>query len=173
MSVDYADIPEMTSDTSQTATNSDQTQAELDVDEFTTDDLEVLRTRINSELERRNHEPDLEAAESTELVNGQFVEWSALSVHPNLKAVKPWIQQVTDTHEQYGVTGTWLDKQQIGGSHHMCVEPLSEGDIIKVSGASHSNKKHRYYRVIALTETKLYYDPEFGLDEATVIEEVA
>lgn len=114
MSVEYADIQEIVLDTSQTATKSDQTQAQLDVDEFTTDDLEILRTRINTELERRKHEPDLESAESTELVNGQFVEWSALSAHPNPKAVKPWIQRVTDTHEQYGVTGTWLDKQQLG-----------------------------------------------------------
>lgn len=145
----------------------------IDFDEYTTDELTALQAELTAELERRAHDRDLAEAERVELVNGKFVPWRALSAHPNLKAVKPWILHVTDTHDQYGVDGDWCPKQQIDGKCHMNVEELSEGDIIKVSGASHNNRKHRYYRIVAVTDDALYYEPRYGLDEATVIEEVA
>jgi len=160
----------MVSDTTQ-ETESDR--GEIDVSALPRIELESLRDAINSELDRRQHHVDLDDAETVELVNGQFVKWRALSAHPNLKAVKAWILHVTGTHEQYGVDGDWLDKQQISGDYHMDVTPLSNGDIIKVSGASHNNTKHRYYRVLAITDSTLYYDSKYGLDEAAVIEEVA
>ena len=163
----------MVSNTSHAAASSEQSPVELNLDDLDTDTLEALRDEVTTELDRRNHDHDLDAAERADLVNGQFVKWRTLSAHPNRKAVKPWILKVTGTHDQYGVDGDWLDKQQIDGNYHMTVEDLSEGDIIKVSGASHNNTKHRYYRVVAVTEDALYYESEHGLDEATVIEEVA
>lgn len=163
----------MVSNTSHSGTNRDSQTAELDFDEYTTGELETLHDDLTKELDRRTYDTDLDDAERVNLVNGQFVPWKTLSAHPNRKAVKPWILQVTGTHDQYGVDGDWLDKQQINGTYHMNVEAVSDGDIIKVSGASHTNKKHRYYRVVAVTDDALYYEPQYGLDEATVIEEVA
>jgi hypothetical protein len=145
----------------------------IDFYEYTTDELTALQAEVTAELEHRTYDQDLAAAKRVELVNGEFVSWRALSAHPNLKAVKPWILHVTDTHEQYGVDGDWCPKQQIDGTYHVNIEGLSEGDIIKVSGASYTNRKHRYYRIIAVTDDALYYEPTYGLDEATVIEEVA
>ena len=145
----------------------------IDIEEYTTDELTALQDAVTEELDRRAHDRNLDEAERVELINGEFVRWRALSAHPNLKAVKPWILRVTGTHDKYGVDGDWLPKQQIDGKYHMNIEALSEGDIIKVSGASHNNKKHRYYRVVAVTDDALYYESRFGLAEATVIEEVA
>jgi hypothetical protein len=140
--------------------------------EYSDSELQELRDQIAEELEHRKRNVDLDAAESVDLVTDQYVSWQDLSAHPNPKAVKPWILRVTGTHDKYGVDGDWLNKQKIDGTYHMDVTPLGQGDIIRVSGASHKNTKHRYYRVLAVTDGKLYYETEYGLDEAEVIEEV-
>lgn len=142
------------------------------MDEYATDELERLRDELTEELNRRTRDINLDEAEKVELVNNQFVPWAELSAHANTKAVKPWILHVTGTHEKYGVDGDWLNKQKIDDSYHMDVSELEQGDILKVSGASHSNKKHRYYRVLAIEDGVLYYEPTDGLEEATVIETV-
>jgi HD-GYP domain-containing protein (c-di-GMP phosphodiesterase class II) len=152
------------------ATAHDHRQSELY--EFTTEELEEQREEIEEELDRRKHDIDTDDAERVELVNGRYVAWTDLSAHPNRKAGKAWILQVTGTHETYAVDGDWLDKQTIDGEYHMDVSDLSSGDIVKVSGASHNNKKHRYYRIVELTDAALYYTPECGLEESEVIEEV-
>lgn len=146
---------------------------QLDLTILPSDELESLRKDIVTELNQRQGEKNLDEAETAELVNGQFVKWRALSAHANLKAVKPWILHVTGTHDEYGVDGDWLNKQQISGDYHMDIDELTRGDIIKVSGASHNNRKHRYYRILGITDNTLYYESKYGLDEATVIEEVA
>lgn len=143
-----------------------------DLYEFTTEELEEQREEIEEELDRRKHDIDTDDAERVELVNGQYVAWTDLSAHANRKAGKAWILQVTDTHDRYAVDGNWLDKQTIDGAYHMDVSELSRGDIVKVSGASHNNKQHRYYRIVELTDAALYYTPESGLEESEVIEEV-
>lgn len=102
-----------------------------------------------------------------ELVAGKWLKWGAISAHPNKKAVKAWIQHVTDTHDKYGVDGEWLDTQDIDGATHMDVSDLTTGQIIKVSGASHSNKKHRYWRIERLTTDEIEVE---RIDEADVIE---
>ncbi|QSG02870.1 hypothetical protein [Natranaeroarchaeum sulfidigenes] len=163
----------MVSNTSHSGANRDSQLTALDFDEYTASELESLLDDLTEELDRRAHDTDLAEAERVNLVNGQFVSWVTLSAHANSKAVKPWILRVTDTHDKYGVDGDWLSKQKIDGTTHMDITPVSEGDIIKVSGASHNNKKHRYYRVVAVTDDALYYEPQYGgLSEATVIEEV-
>lgn len=163
----------MTANTSHTEANRNSQPPTLDFDAYSTAELEALHDHLTKELNRRKRDTDLEDAQRVTLVNGQFVPWRELSAHPNRKAVTPWILQVTGTHDKYGVDGDWLTKQQIDGNYHMDLETVSAGDIIKVSGASHSNKKHRYYRIVAITNDALYYNPKRGLDEATVIEEVA
>lgn len=147
-------------------------QGQSGLEECTTEELEAFRDEIVNELQQRNHDVDLEEVEAVELVNGQYVAWADLSAHPNLKAVKPWIMRVTGAHKEYTVDGEWLDKQKIDGKYHMDVSELAEGDIIKVSGASHTNKKHRYYRVVAVTAESLFFESEYGLKESEVLEEV-
>lgn len=137
---------------------------QLDIDE-----LKEVQTKIATELDRRNN--GIEDAENVNLINGKWVKWRSLSAHPNLKAVKPWILRVTGTHDKFGVDGDWLDKQKIDGKYHMDVNKLENRDIIKVSGASHNNRKHRYYRVLEITDDQLYYEPKRGLKEASVLEE--
>ena len=85
-----------------------------------------------------------------ELHAGKYVRWNDVSRHPNSKATKPWTQVITGTHEKYGVDGEWLNKTTIDGSTCFDVSDLTPGDYIKVSGASHNNKKHAYYRVESL-----------------------
>lgn len=94
-------------------------------------------------------EPELDADKTAELTTGKFA-WGDLSRHPNKKACKPWAQKITGTHEKYTVDGEWLDKTTIDGEIHFDTGPLAAGDIIKVSGASHNNKKHAYYRVLSV-----------------------
>lgn len=130
----------------------------IDVTALGTERLEALRDEIETELGARESEYDLDDAASVDLVNGKWAKWGTLSAHANLKAVKPWIMHVTGEHSKYGVDGDWLDKQTIDGAYHMDVSGLDAGDFIKVSGASHSNKKHRYYRVLAVDSEKLYYE---------------
>jgi len=89
---------------------------------------------------------DIDADTVAELTAGKFA-WADLSRHPNKKACKPWAQKITGTHEKYTVDGEWLDKTTIDGGVHFDTDPLAAGDIIKVSGASHNNKKNAYYRV--------------------------
>ncbi len=107
---------------------------------------------------------------SEELVNGKWVKWRNLSAHANLKAVKPWIMEVTGPSDKYGVEGDWLDKREIDGNHHMDVSGLEPDSYIRVSGASHSNKKHRYYRVKGFEDGEMYYE---RADEAEVLEAVS
>lgn len=142
---------------------------ELDVEQLSTDQLEALRDEIEAELAGRESEFDLDNASRADLVNDQWVKWRELSAHPNLKAVNPWILRVTGQHEKYGVDGDWLDKQQIEGDYHMDVSDLEQGDIIKVSGASHNNRKHRYYRVLAVKNDQLYYE---RISESETIEAI-
>ena len=92
---------------------------------------------------------ELDADKTAELTAGKFA-WGDLSRHANEKACKPWAQKITDTHEKYTVDGEWLDKTTIDGSIHFATDDLAAGDIIKVSGASHNNKKHAYYRVLSV-----------------------
>jgi len=162
----------MTSDTFSNADSVSLQKLQSKLQELSTDELEEVQTTVVTELEERENTIDLDDAESVTLVSGQWVRWRNLSAHPNLKAVNPWIMQVTGTHEKYGVDGDWLDKQRIDGDYHMDVTGLESGDIIKVSGASHNNRKHRYYRIITMTDDQLYYEPRFGLQESRVIEEV-
>lgn len=129
----------------------------LDIEQLSGKQLETVRDEINTELEKRTLDADLADSRSTDLVNDQWVNWREVSAHPNLKAVKPWILRVTGQHEKYGVDGEWLDKQQIDGEYHMDVSGLEQGDIVKVSGASHNNRKHRYYRVLKVENSQLYY----------------
>lgn len=104
------------------------------------------------------------------MVGGKWVAWNELSLHPNLKAVSPWVLLVTGTHETFGVDGEWLPKQTVSGSPHVDVSGLDLGAIIKVSGASHSNKKNVYYRVLAVTESSLHVE---RVAEADVLDELA
>lgn len=134
------------------------------------DQLQELREDITAELEQRQSDTDLGDAKSIDVVNETWARWRTLSAHPNLKAVKPWIMHVTGEHQQYTVDGEWLQKQRIDGDYHMDVSDLEAGDIIKVSGASHNNRKHRYYRVLALTDETLYYE---RISESDALEEVA
>lgn len=138
-----------------------------DLGQFTIDELKQLKSDIESAIAQQEKDTNLESANEAELVNGQFVQWSSLSAHANLKAVKPWIRKVTGLHEKFGVDGDWLEKQKIDGRYHMDVSDLHSGDVIKVSGASHTNKKHRYYRVLAIADSSLYYE---RVKEAEVIE---
>jgi hypothetical protein len=96
------------------------------------------------------------------------VQWSEISLHANEKACKPWAQRITGTHEKYGVDGEWLDKQRIDGDVFFDLEDVGPGDYIKVSGASHSNKKHSYWRVQHVTD-ELSVE---RVDEAEVIEAI-
>jgi len=84
---------------------------------------------------------------TVELEANKYVRWKDVSLHPNKKATKAWAQEITGTHEKYGVDGEWLDKTTIDGATHFDVSALTPGDYIKVSGASHNNKKHAYYRI--------------------------
>jgi len=79
----------MVSNTSHSGTNRDSQTAELDLDEYSTGELEALHDDLSKELDRRVHDTDLDDAERVDLVNGQFVPWKTLSAHPNQKAVKP------------------------------------------------------------------------------------
>lgn len=135
------------------------------------EELKQLQTTVAEELEQRDSKTDIEDAESLPLVNARWVKWSELSAHPNLKAVRPWILHVTDTHDTFGVDGEWLKKQRIDETYHMDVSGLESGDIIKVSGASHNNRHHTYYRVLTTTDDRLYYEKEI-LKESEVMEEV-
>lgn len=85
-----------------------------------------------------------------DLTADKWVKWKSISLHANTKACKPWAQLITDTHEDYGVDGEWLDKNYIDDQCHFDVSGLGSGDLIKVSGASHNNKKHAYYRVLSV-----------------------
>lgn len=162
----------MTNTTDTQQDNSAVQQIRDDLQEFPDETLENLQADIAAELTRRNHDIDLDAAENIDLINNRWANWHELSAHSNLKAVKPWIMKVTSTHDTYGVDGEWLDKQRIDDKYHMDVSDLTAGDIIRVSGASHNNKKHRYYRVVAVTDNHLYYTPKNGLQESDVMEEV-
>jgi hypothetical protein len=90
-----------------------------------------------------------DADKTAELTADKFA-WGDLSRHPNKKACKPWAQKITGTHPKYTVDGEWLDKTTIDGEPHFSTDDLAAGDIIKVSGASHSNKKNAYYRVLSV-----------------------
>lgn len=136
------------------ANNADE---HLNVEQLSITELEDLRDKIKTELTAREHDIDLDAAATADLVNNQWIMWKKMSAHPNLKAVKPWIMRVTDQHDKYGVDGEWLNKRRIDGEYYMDVSDLENGDIIKVSGASHNNRKHRYYRVLAVKNSQLYY----------------
>jgi hypothetical protein len=103
-----------------------------------------------------------------ELTAGK-VRWKSISLHGNRKACKPWGQKITGTHEKYGVDGKWLDKQTIDGSVHLDVSGLEAGDIIKVSGASHSNKKNAYWRIKSVTDSELVVA---RMNESEVVEEM-
>lgn len=142
---------------------------DLDIEQLSIQQLETVRDEIETELEKRAQGVDLADCRTTDLVNDQWVNWRELSVHPNRKAVKPWILRVTGLHDQYGVDGDWLDKQQIDKEYHMDISALARGDVIKVSGASHNNRKHRYYRVLALKNGQLYYE---RISESETIETV-
>jgi hypothetical protein len=104
---------------------------------------------------------------SHELTAGQYAKWKSLSKHANEKACKPWAQRVTDTHEKYGVDGEWLEKNYIDDHPHFDVSGLTTGDLLKVSGASHNNRKHAYYRVVSRDDEELVVDE---LSESDVME---
>ncbi|SNZ03630.1 hypothetical protein SAMN06269185_0326 [Natronoarchaeum philippinense] len=150
-------------------TLSENSANELDIEQLSAEQLETVRDKIETELEKRAQDADLTDSRTTDLVNDQWVNWRELSAHPNLKAVKPWILRVTGLHTKYGVDGEWLDKQQIDGDYHMDVSGLENGDVIKVSGASHANRKHRYYRVTAVGNGRLYHEK---ISESEAIEAV-
>ena len=90
-----------------------------------------------------------------DLTAGKLAKWKDLSLHANKKACKPWAGLVTGEHEKYGVDMDWLDKQTVDGATHFDVSGLEPGDYIKVSGASHSNKKVAYYHVDAVTDDEI------------------
>lgn len=150
----------------------EQDQNQIDVRELSDERLEELRDEIANELTSRASESDVDLsdASSIDLTAGRWAKWKTLSAHANTKAVKPWILHVTGEHAKYGVDGDWLDKKTIDGAHHMDVSGLEAGDIIKVSGASHTNKKHRYYRVLSVTDETMHYEK---ISESETIEEVA
>lgn len=150
-------------------THSDNWVDELDIEQLSDEQLEAVHDDIETELENRMQDADLADSRTIDLVNDQWVSWRELSAHPNLKAVKPWILRVTGLHDKYGVDGDWLDKQQIDGEYHMDVSDLKQEDIIKISGGSHNNRKHRYYRVTAFENGKLYYK---RISESEMIEAV-
>lgn len=141
----------------------------VDVEAYSTTDLKSLHEDIKAELEARRTDIDLDDAKSIELINGRWAKWATLSAHPNLKAVKPWILHVHDEHDEYGVDGDWLEKKTIDDDYHMDVSDLETGDIIKVSGASHNNRKHRFCQIVERTDNTLYYEQ---ITEAQTIEEV-
>lgn len=82
-----------------------------------------------------------------ETVAPGLVRWQDLSRHPNRKACKPWAQQLSGTHDKYGVDGDWLDRQTIDDDVCFDVGDLVPGDLLKVSGASHNNKKAAYLEI--------------------------
>jgi|APHM01.1.fsa_nt_gi hypothetical protein len=137
---------------------------------LSTERLKELRAEIDEELAARENSVDLDDASSIELVSNKWAKWGTLSAHANTKAVKPWILHVTDEHQKYGVDGDWLNKNRIDGAHHMDMSGLSAGDIIKVSGASHNNKKHRHYRILAFKGGTMHYEQ---ITEAETVEEVS
>jgi len=117
--------------------------------------IDFDKTTIDPETRPRRKFAD---ARYTPLVNDRWADWTDLSAHPNLKAVKPWIMEVTGTHPKYGLDGEWLNKQKIDGDHHMDVSEVGPGSFIRVSGASHNNKKHRLYRVVGFGDGRMYYE---------------
>jgi hypothetical protein len=151
-------------------TRADKAYDALNIEQLSTEHLEDLRSEIEEELAARESNIDLDDAASADLVNDQWVKWKRMSAHANLKAVKPWMMRVTGQHDKYGVDGDWLDKTQIDDRYYMDVSDLEHGDIIKVSGASHNNRKHRYYRVLAVENGQLYYEK---INESEAIETVA
>ncbi|MDL0144536.1 hypothetical protein [Halobacterium salinarum] len=81
--------------------------------------------------------------------NGRL-DWSEISRHPNTKACKPWIAEVCDYDEddyKYNWDQEFLGKSEIDGNHMIDVSELVEGDVIRVSGASHKNDKKQCWRV--------------------------
>lgn len=151
------------------ATDEAPTADQIDVTALSESELETLVDEAQTELAQRRRDVDLDDADEFELVNDQWVKWGDISRHPNKKAVKPWIMQITGEHDKYGVDGDWLNKQTIDGATHMDVSGLESGDIIRVSGASHNNKKHKFWRVVA-NEGSLFVD---GTTKAAAIEEVS
>lgn len=109
------------------------------------------------------------SADGIEAVAPNLVRWRDLSRHPNRAATKAWAMRVTGTHDKYGVDGDWLDKQTVAGDLCFDTSDLAEGDIIKVSGASHSNRKHTYYRVLEVDRDGMAVE---RMGEADVIEAV-
>ena len=106
-------------------------------------------------------------SETFDLAAGQYLKWKEISLHANKKATSAWAQKILGTHEKYTVDGDWLDKSTIDGSTHFDTNELAVGDYIKVSGASHSNKKHAYWRVDALDSDAITVT---RVDEVDVLE---
>jgi hypothetical protein len=107
------------------------------------------------------------SVKSFDLTAGKYVRWKDISRHANPKACKPWAMRVEDTDDDYGVDGEWLEKEWMDDEVHFDVSALDAGDIVKVSGASHSNRKHAYYLVRSVTSEEIKGE---RLDESVVIE---
>lgn len=85
-------------------------------------------------------------------VRNGWVRWDKVSLHPNYKATNAWGLHLTEVSDDYGTPdGDWLDTKDDGSDTKLDVSGLAAGDYIKVSGASHSNQRHAYYRVSKVT----------------------
>lgn len=81
------------------------------------------------------------------LIDGRYVKWAAISANANSKAVKPWCGRIRDSHPDGEIEYEWLQTTTIDGNAHFNIERLSEGTLIKVSGATHQESRHRYYKI--------------------------
>jgi hypothetical protein len=125
-------------------------------------------TQADDEAADDAQNEEIDPDKTFDLVADKWLSWKAISRHPNKKACKPWAQEITGTHEKYNVDGEWLEKKTIDGGIKFDVSGLHRGSIVKVSGASHNNRKHAYWRVEEV-------NGEFAvsrMDESAVIEEM-
>ncbi len=135
-----------------------------DGEEDSEGDEELKEEHEDGEEDSEGDEDDLEWANisSSTTVNeydkelgGDYIYWANISAHPNTKAVKPWVAKVTgyDPEYKYKWKQEFLDKDKAGGSRpYVDVSDLERGDIIRVSGASHSNDKTTCHLVLENTE---------------------
>lgn len=91
------------------------------------------------------------------LQNGHFLAWRDISLHPNPKACAPWLAVVEgyDPATKYNWVQEFREKTYIDNEPYFDSRDLEEGDIIRVSGASHNNNKTQAWRVEEIAEGSL------------------
>lgn len=104
-----------------------------------------------------------------ELVAGSWLRWRDASNHPNERACRPWAMLVRGLHSQYDFDGEWLDKRRIDGDIHFDVSELVSPQLLRISGASHNNRKHQCYRIVGTDDDTIALE---RLSDAEAIEAV-